>query len=36
MREHIEELKQRDLPVPPPNPNPIVTIQNQQASTAAR
>lgn len=29
MKEHIELLVEKNLPVPPPNPNPIITIQNQ-------
>lgn len=36
MQEHVEVLKQHDLPVPPPNPNPTVIIQNQQPTTAGR
>ena len=30
MREHVELLKNRRLNVPPRNPNPTVTIQNEQ------
>ncbi len=30
MKEHVELLHQRSLPVPPPNPNPKVTIQNEK------
>ncbi len=29
MEEHLDLLKQQGLTVPPPNPNPIVTIQNE-------
>ena len=29
IEEHIELLKQQRLPIPPTNPNPIVTIQNE-------
>jgi predicted RNase H-like HicB family nuclease len=28
MKEHIQLLKERSLPVPPPNSNPTITIQN--------
>jgi len=28
MREHVELLKQRGLPIPKPNPDPKITIQN--------
>jgi len=30
MQEHVEELKQQGLPVPPPNPDPTITIRNQR------
>src|SRR3954452_6506252 len=29
MKEHQELLAEQGLPVPPPNPNPIVTIMNE-------
>jgi predicted RNase H-like HicB family nuclease len=29
MAEHVELLKQQNLPVPPVNPNPTVLIQNE-------
>jgi predicted RNase H-like HicB family nuclease len=30
MEEHIESLKERHLPIPRPNPNATILIQNQQ------
>jgi predicted RNase H-like HicB family nuclease len=30
MREHVEELKQQGLSVPPANPDPTITIRNQR------
>jgi predicted RNase H-like HicB family nuclease len=30
MREHVEELKQQGLLVPPANPDPTITIRNQR------
>jgi len=30
MREHVALLKEQNLPVPPENENPTVTIQNQK------
>ena len=35
MKEHIELLKQQDLTVPPYNPDPIITIQNEKKLVAA-
>ena len=35
MKEHIELLRQRNLPVPAPNPNAVVTIQNEKQQSAA-
>jgi predicted RNase H-like HicB family nuclease len=35
MREHVELLRQRGLPVPPENANPTVVVRNQQAEPAA-
>jgi predicted RNase H-like HicB family nuclease len=29
MKEHVELLTEQQLPVPPRNPNPVVTIQNE-------
>ena len=30
MKEHLEVLHQQQLPVPPANPNAVVTIQNER------
>jgi predicted RNase H-like HicB family nuclease len=30
MKEHVELLRQQQLPVPPPNPHAMVTIQNDK------
>ena len=30
MREHVEVLREQQLPVPPASPDPVVTIRNQQ------
>lgn len=35
MREHADLLKQQKLPVPPKNPNPVVTIQNEAETAVA-
>ena len=35
MKEHLETLADQGLPAPPANGNPVVTIQNEQKSTAA-
>lgn len=35
MQEHVALLKEQHLPVPPVNPNPTVTIQNEQRRPAA-
>lgn len=35
MREHVELLRERGLPVPTPNPDPKITIQNAQQAAAA-
>jgi len=34
MKEHVDLLIQQELPVPPTNPNPTVTIQNEQQAVA--
>lgn len=34
MREHVELLRQRGLPVPPENIDPTVVVRNQQAEPA--
>ena len=33
IQEHIDLLKERGLPVPGPNPNPTILIQNEQRLT---
>ena len=35
MREHIELLKEKGLPVPPSNPNPTIVIQNEKEPATA-
>ncbi len=35
MKEHAELLVQRQLPVPTPNLDPVITIRNQPRETAA-
>ena len=35
MREHVALLRERQLPVPPPNPAPTVIIQNEQRRSVA-
>jgi hypothetical protein len=35
MIEHVTLLKEQGLPVPPRNPNPKITIQNEEALVAA-
>ena len=30
MQEHVELLRQQRLPVPPPSPDPVVTIRNER------
>jgi len=35
MREHVKLLRERGLPIPPKNPNPKITIQNEDKSEAA-
>jgi predicted RNase H-like HicB family nuclease len=34
MREHVELLREQGLPVPPPNPDPTVVIQNERRAAA--
>jgi predicted RNase H-like HicB family nuclease len=34
MREHVDLLRQHKLPVPPLNPNTVVTIQNKEKPEA--
>ena len=33
VKEHVERLRERDLPVPKPNPNPKITIRNARATS---
>ena len=35
MQEHVALLKQQGLPVPPSNPSPSVTIENEQRASIA-
>ena len=35
MREHLEVLAEQKLPIPPPNPDPVVTIRNEQREAVA-
>ena len=35
MKEHVALLKERGLPVPPPNPDPRIIIQNQTRQAVA-
>lgn len=35
MREHVALLRERGLPVPPPNADPKIVIQNERQSAAA-
>ena len=35
MKEHVELLVEHGLPVPPQNPDPVVTIRNEQKEAAA-
>jgi predicted RNase H-like HicB family nuclease len=35
MKEHVALLREKGLPVPQRNPNPTITIQNQQESAVA-
>ncbi|HEB02812.1 MAG TPA: type II toxin-antitoxin system HicB family antitoxin [Nitrospirae bacterium] len=30
MKEHVELLREQNLPIPPRNPNPKITIQNEE------
>ena len=34
MQEHLQHLSERELPVPPTNPNPTVTIRNELPAIA--
>ena len=35
MQEHVELLAEQQLPVPPRNPDPVVTIQNERKTSPA-
>jgi len=35
MKEHVQLLKEQGLPVPPPNPNPKIIIQNEEKLAVA-
>lgn len=35
MREHVELLREQNLPVPKPNPDPTITIQNAKEQSVA-
>jgi predicted RNase H-like HicB family nuclease len=35
MNEHVELLREKDLPVPSPNPNPTVLVRNAETTLAA-
>jgi predicted RNase H-like HicB family nuclease len=35
MHEHVDMLKAQSLPVPPRNPNPVITIRNERQAPAA-
>ena len=35
MKEHVELLGERRLPIPPRNPDPVVTIRNEQKESPA-
>jgi predicted RNase H-like HicB family nuclease len=35
MREHVELLKQNQMPVPPRSPNPKIIVQNEQVMASA-
>lgn len=35
MREHVELLRSQSMPVPPENPDPIITVRNEPRPTVA-
>jgi len=35
MQEHLELLQEQQLPVPPRNPDPVITIRNEQQTRVA-
>ncbi len=36
MKEHIQLLAEQNLPIPPRNPDPVVTIRNERLEPALR
>jgi hypothetical protein len=36
MKEHVELLAEQKLPIPPRNPDPIVTIRNEKKDQLAQ
>jgi predicted RNase H-like HicB family nuclease len=34
MKDHVELLAQQNLPIPPANPDPTVTVRNEQIAAA--
>ena len=36
MKEHVELLKEHGLPIPDPNPDPKIIVQNAKHATVAR
>jgi predicted RNase H-like HicB family nuclease len=34
MKEHVESLAEQGLPIPSPNPDPVVTIRNKRTEAA--
>lgn len=34
MEEHVALLKESNMPIPKPNPNPIITVQNEKRLAA--
>jgi hypothetical protein len=35
MQEHIDLLREQQLPIPPANPDPVVTIRNEHTEVIA-
>jgi predicted RNase H-like HicB family nuclease len=35
MQEHVELMREQQLPIPPNNPDPVITIQNERVQTAS-
>jgi predicted RNase H-like HicB family nuclease len=36
MKEHVELLEEQQLPVPPPSPDPVVTIRHERQQSVAQ